>query len=123
VPIEEEGEACTPGYWKNVKMHDCEWAAAGYSPNDDFDSVFGTDWFSPDKTLRQALEAKNWEAGGCGKTARHGTAALLNAANPDVEYPMTKTEVINAVRNCEGNMLAGYNEYFPCPLNNCKDNY
>ena len=122
VPEEEEGDACTPGYWKNIRMHGCEWAAAGYAPNDDFDTVFGVDWFTPDKTLHQALKAKNSEGGGCGKTARHGTAALLNAANPDVDYPMTVSEVIDAVRACDGNLLAGYNEEFPCPLNNCKDN-
>jgi hypothetical protein len=123
VPVDEEGDSCTPGYWKNVRMHGCEWAAAGYSPTDDFDTVFGTDWFSPDKTLRQALEAKNSEGGGCGRTARHGTAALLNAANPDVNYPMTVAEVIAAVQSCDADMMAGYNEDLPCYLNNCKDNY
>jgi hypothetical protein len=115
------GDSCTPGYWKNIRMHGCEWAAAGYSPTDDFDTVFGTDWFSPNKTLHQALSAKNSEGGGCGQTARHGTAALLNAANPDVNYPMTVTEVINAVRSCSAKVMADYNEDLPCYLNNCKD--
>ena len=122
VPEPPGGDSCTPGYWKNERMHGCEWAAAGYAPTDDFDTVFGTDWFSPDKNLREALRAKNSEGGGCGQTARHGTAALLNAANPDVNYPMTVAEVKAAVQSCDAKMMADYNEDLPCYLNNCKDN-
>lgn len=104
------GSSCTPGYWKN---HEEDWPATGYSLSDDFDTVFGTDYFNPDKTLYQAL----WTGGGgLYRLGRHGTAALLNAAHPDVSYPLTVAEVIEAVQEEWTDMLADYNEDFPCPL-------
>jgi len=104
------GTSCTPGYWKN---HEEDWAATGFALTDDFDSVFGTDYFSPNRTLYEAL----WTGGGhLDRLGRHGTAALLNAAHPDVNYPLTVAEVIEAVQNEETDMLADYNEDFPCPL-------
>jgi hypothetical protein len=106
------GSSCTPGYWK-VPVHRGDWAATGYAPTDDFDSVFGTDYFDPDKTLLQAL----WTGGGgLMRLGRHGTAALLNAAHPGVNYPLTVAEVIQAVQDQETDMLAAYNEDLPCPL-------
>jgi len=50
--------------------------------------------------------------------ARHAVAALLNAAHPEVNYPMTQAEIINAVQNAitSGgaeslkNTLEGYNQ-------------
>ncbi|UCG53702.1 MAG: hypothetical protein JSW58_09160 [Candidatus Latescibacterota bacterium] len=122
IPIEREGESCTPGYWKNFRMHYCEWDAAGYTPTMDFDATFGTDYFNPDISLMSALRARGGDGNGYGRLARHGTAALLNAANPDVDFPMTEAEVKAAVQAGNASLLAGYNEDFPCPLNNCKDN-
>jgi hypothetical protein len=104
------GEGCTPGYWRN---HFEMWAATGYSPGDDFDSTFGVDLFDPDITLGDAI----WlGGGGANRLARHGTAALLSAAHPDVDYPYTVGEVILAVQGGDASTLAEANE-LECPLN------
>jgi len=92
IPIPGGFAGCTPGYWKN---HLDSWAATGYSPGDDFDATFGTDFFAPDITLD---DAANLGGGGINKTARHGTAALLSAAHPEVNYPYTVAEVIAYVQ-------------------------
>ncbi|MDH5515768.1 MAG: hypothetical protein OEY45_11480 [Gammaproteobacteria bacterium] len=98
------GEGCTPGYWKN---HLEDWPATGYSPGDDFDTTFGVDLFSPDITLEAAVNAKG---GGVKKLARHGTAALLSAAHPDVGYPFTEAEVIALVQAGDVDPLVAANE-------------
>lgn len=98
------GEGCTPGYWKN---HLEDWPPTGYSPNDDFDTTFGVDLFSRDITLDVAVNAKG---GGVKKLARHGTAALLSAAHPDVAYPFTEAEVIALVQAGDVDPLVAGNE-------------
>jgi hypothetical protein len=85
----------------------------GYAPGDDFDATFGTDYFDPDITLLEAVWARG---GGVNRLARHGTAALLSAASPDVAYPYTVDEVIAAVQAGDAGMLADANE-LGCPLN------
>jgi len=101
-PGEENGEGCTPGYWKN--HHD---AWIGLSPGDDFDTTFGVDFFDPDITLGRAVRLGG---GGIKKVARHGTAALLNALHPAVDYPASAAEVIAAVQAQDVEALAAYNE-------------
>jgi hypothetical protein len=106
VPVEvfDEGEGCTPGFWRN---HFEDWPPTGYSPSDDFDTTFGVDYFDPDITLGDAI----WlGGGGVNKIARHGTAALLNASSPDVEYPLTVAEVIAAVQAGDLGDIVEYNE-------------
>jgi hypothetical protein len=115
--VPEALEGCTPGYWKNTRMHYCEWDASGYGTDDDFDTVFGTNYFNPDRTL---LEALNSGGGGYDALGRHAVAALLSAANPGVNYGLTVNEVKAAVLAGNKNLLAHYNE-MGCPLNNCKD--
>jgi hypothetical protein len=115
--VPEDLEGCTPGYWKNVRMHYCEWEASGYETGDDFDSIFGTNYFNPDRTL---LEALNAGGGGYNALGRHGAAALLSAANPDVNYGLSVAEVIAAVQAGNKALLADNNE-MGCPLDNCKD--
>jgi hypothetical protein len=104
-----DGEGCTPGYWKN---HEEDWAATGFSLGDDFDAVFGTDYFDPDMTLFEAV----WHGGGgLWRLGRHGTAALLSAAHPDVDYGLTVAEVIAAVQAGDADTLEYHNE-LGCPL-------
>ena len=85
-------QGCTPGFFKNIRKHLDEWV--GYSPRDNFNAVFGV----------RAFDRKNlyWvlRKGGGGKYAlgRHAVAALLSAANPDVDYLYTEEEVIEMVR-------------------------
>ena len=98
------GEGCTPGYWRN---HFEDWPPTGYSPADIFDTVFGTAYFTPTYTLGQAI---NQGGGGLNRLARHGTAALLSAAHPDVDYPYTVAEVIFMVQAGMIDPLAAANE-------------
>jgi hypothetical protein len=91
----------------------------GYFPYQKFDVVFGVTAFG-NKTLLQVLGT-----GGGGKFAlgRHAVAALLNAANPNVDYEYTTAQVIAIVRQAFAggdyesakNRLAGENES-TCPL-------
>ena len=114
-------EGCTPGYWKQEQHFD-SWIPTGYAPEDLFSDVFGFSitilWSERGKpqplstpTLLQALEANG---GGDSRLARHGVAALLNAAHPDVAYPIA--DVIKAVRDGNVDELVEANE-LGCPLN------
>lgn len=86
------GEGFTPGFWRN---HMEEWT--GYLPSAIFDDVFGVN-NSRDSDLN--LEQAVWMKGGHEKALiRHATAALLNAAHPDVDYAYTEAEVIAMVQD------------------------
>jgi hypothetical protein len=104
-------DGCTPGYWKN---HLDEWGPTGLHPADSFNATFGVDFFDPDITLDQAVNARG---GRINKVARHGTAALLNVLHPDVSYPLTLDEVIELVRAGLADSLADFNE-LGCPVDN-----
>jgi len=123
VPGEYEG--LTPGFWKN---HPEVWE--GYSPTDKFADVFGVSitinagkkTANTDPTLIEALAAKggvNEKKGVYDALARHAVAALLNAAHTDVTYPLTATEIINAVNQAIGNADMTDAE----PLKNMLDTY
>jgi hypothetical protein len=105
-PPPPEFAGCTPGYWKQDQHLD-SWGPTELAPGDDFDSTFGVDYFDPDITLFDAVLAKG---GGVKKIARHGTAALLNALHPAVEYPLSDAEVIAAVQAGDVEELVSYNE-------------
>ncbi len=93
------GEGCTPGGWRN---HLGAWPPTGLSPDDDFDTIFGVDLFDPDKTLNQTIRLGG---GGVRKLARHGTACLLNAASPGVDYDLTEEQCIDIIRTGSSNGL------------------
>ena len=78
-------EGCTPGYWKQMHHYD-SWV--NYSPTDSFASVFGRT-VDGVTDLLSALKAKG---GGLNALSRHATAALLNAANADVNSTAFPTE-------------------------------
>lgn len=103
-------EACTPGYWKN---HYESWV--GYAPDQDFDTVFGTDLFSPNMTLQQAIRAGG---GGLNVVARFGVASLLSAAHRDVDFALTVEQVIALVQARNGAALAAQfpDGEYECPL-------
>jgi hypothetical protein len=77
------GEGCSPAFWKNLKKSGDAWAVP-YAPDYSFESAFGVD--TPNTGDLQLLDAL--KAGGGVEAAlwRHATAALLNAASPDVGY-------------------------------------
>lgn len=103
------GGFCSPGYFKK---HLDAWGPTGYAPGDDFDTVFGVDYFDPDITL---LDAVNLKGGGVNALARTGTASLLSAAHPGVNYPLTEAEVIAAVQAGDKALLDQYID-FDCPI-------
>ena len=53
--------------------------------------------------------------GDLNRLARHGASGLLNAAHPDVDYPLTLAEVIAAVQAGDADLLEWANE-LGCPL-------
>lgn len=88
----ENDQACSFGYWKNNLG---EWAAAGLSPADEFDGIFGTDAFPAGFTLQDALDLGG---GGVARLARRGAAALLSANHPGVAYLWSPLQVIAKLR-------------------------
>ncbi len=115
-PQEIGDDGCTPGYWKN---HLNRWV--GYRPTDSFNETFGVVAFTPDITLNDAIRRRG---GGINALARHATAALLNAAHPDVDYALTEAQILQLVQSAVGarsrteqakNTLADFNEA-GCPL-------
>jgi len=92
------GEGCTPGFWKNNAD---KWGAVaweGYTPGQTLESVFDVpDSLGLDsKTLLQALEFKGGKGvqGAAQILLRAGVAALLNAANPNIDYAKSASEII-----------------------------
>ena len=96
--VEERGEGCTPGFWKNNMP---PWGPTGWSTFDPFEIVFGTgpDPFATSKlrvddpTLLEVLGARG---GGINALSRHAVAALLNASHPDISYGMGPAAIIAA---------------------------
>jgi hypothetical protein len=98
-PVESTGEeGCTPGFWKN--HHEC-WCEA-YDPGDRVDSVFTIPAELSelaDDTLGAALKYKGGgEAIGAARNLlRHAVAAILNACNDNIDYPMTVAGIVTDV--------------------------
>jgi hypothetical protein len=82
-------QGCTPGFWKN---HTGVWV--GFGPGQLFNGVFGVN-YQPTLTLHDALRLNG---GGFAALARHAAAALLNTANPDINYGLDAAQVIAAVQ-------------------------
>jgi hypothetical protein len=103
-------EGCTPGYWKQEQHFD-SWV--GWVPTqpltDMFVAIIGSELFdlmmkqesgAPNvklglATLDQALEFPNDY--GIGQMFRHGVAAVLNAANPDVAFGYSVVQIQDLV--------------------------
>ena len=83
-------EGCTPGFWKN---HTEDWDV--YVPGQTVMSVFSE---APDSVANLTL-LKGLKNGGGQEEAltRHAIAALLGAANDEVDYPLTVQQVIDMV--------------------------
>jgi len=103
-----------------VRRYD-SWAAP-YLPDDDFSDYFDNAF--PDMSLVDVLKQGG---GGLKALGRHAVAALLNAANPDVDYDLTTADVIMAFNdlypgatkqqyNALKDEFADFNEQ-GCPLN------
>lgn len=113
-------QGCTPGFWKNSPG---SWPPTGYATTDLYNTIFGVSAFSSNPTLMQALSTGG---GGAIALGRASTAALLAAAHPNVNYPLTTSQIITLVQAAfasGGNiastatLLDGYNNA-SCPLAN-----
>jgi hypothetical protein len=89
-------EACSQGFWKN---HVDRWGPTGFTPNMRFVDAFEiTDFSSPeipssfDKDMT-FLEAASQTGGSFNQLLLQGSAALLNAAHPDVDYPYSVLQI------------------------------
>jgi hypothetical protein len=86
------GEQCTPGFWKqNVSLQ--YWLAAGFSPNDQFQDVFGV----PTMFGLTLMDVLNTGGGGVNALGRHAVAALLNASQPASTYAYSPAEITSSV--------------------------
>jgi hypothetical protein len=87
-------QGCTLGYWKT---HVDEWSNTGYSPDQLVSSVFGN--APADLGSATLLDALSFGGGPDVEGAaqlllQQAVAALLNAADPGVNYPLTPSKVI-----------------------------
>jgi len=92
-------EGCPPSFWvsaTNSNSRSAGWPS-GYLP----DQKFGEPSYfnnaiaissGKDPTLLASL---NSQGDGINKLARHAVAALLNAAHPEIEYPLSITQIIS----------------------------
>lgn len=130
-PTSSVSQGCTPGYWKQPHHFD-SWVATGYSPNQTLESVFDIpNSFGIDNdSLATAL---SYHGGSTTKAAaqillRAGVAALLNSADPDINYSLTTAQVISQINaalasNNRATILSlatqldQYNNRGGCPLN------
>ena len=89
-------EGCSPGYWKN---HLDSWADTGYSPDQTVASVGFVGSGRDSMKLSQALALKGGSTiqGAKDILLRAAVAALLNAADPNVSYPLTVAQVLAEV--------------------------
>lgn len=125
---DDPAQGCTPGFWKNRGLSIGEWALAGYNPSANVTTVFNN--VRPAQagaSLHQALSFGGGPGldGGQKILLRAAVAALLNAAHPDVSYPVSAASVISQVNTALGGTRAamlslaetldGYNNA-GCPL-------
>ena len=61
----------------------------------DFDTVFGVDWFNPNRTLQVAITTPGDTQGVVllGTLGFHVVAAQLNINSPDVDFGLTQTQL------------------------------
>ena len=92
-------EGLTPGFWKNHTGAGgaplAGWNNAGLSPQASYEALFGVDVPNSAPTLLQALSANG---GGVNALLRHSAAALLNAADPYVDYYYSREQIISMVK-------------------------
>ena len=92
----EGGEGCTPGFWKNNadKKGASQWTDP-YDPDDLVSSVFSA---APTGIGSKTLLAGLQQGGGqLDALTRHAIAAVLSAAHPDIDYPLTVDEIVDMV--------------------------
>jgi hypothetical protein len=128
-------EGCTPGYYKNLRKHLFAWVQAGYDPNQSVASVFSEAANAPYSALGAASlhDGLSFQGGDSVEEKaeillRAAIAAVLNASNPNVEYPRSAGAVIAdvnaALASQDPSVILGlasdldYDNNRGCPLGN-----
>lgn len=114
-PPHDDFQGCSPGYWKQSQHFD-SWVT--YHIGDSFKTIFNVNY---KQTLLQALQQNGGKEKALGRQA---VAALLNAANPQVNYFYSQTQIINIVQTAfatkkyeEATELLEEQNTSMCPLN------
>jgi hypothetical protein len=86
-------QGCTIGFWCQQPQ---TWGPTNYNTTDIFDTVFGVALFGANVTLLEAvcLDIGEPPVTLVEQLAAQATAALLNAAHPNISYPLTEAQVI-----------------------------
>ena len=92
-------QGCSPGYWKN---HADSWTTTGYTTAQSVQSAFSGASGYPNLSQSTLLGSLGFHGGSDldgagGNLLRAGTASLLNAAHPNIDFPRTEAAVINDV--------------------------
>jgi hypothetical protein len=92
--VRQTTQGCSHGFWKNNTG-----AWVGYAPSTTLGSAFAN--VPPSLANNTFSEALNFQGnvGSEGRLLLQAVAALLNAAHPDVGYPLTEAEVKARVSN------------------------
>jgi hypothetical protein len=111
-------QACSAGYWRN---NIDDWCPTGFNPVDNFcfagpatlfvDAFGITDFsspeippsFDPGLTLLQAL---NMPGGSFSQTLFQGSAALMNAAHPDVDFPVIPARIKRVMQDAFAGVIS-----------------
>ncbi|MBT8478454.1 MAG: hypothetical protein KJO06_06025 [Gemmatimonadetes bacterium] len=127
-PPQGGGQGCTPGYWRQ-SQHFGDWT--NHDPSDSFGSLFDLPGSleRPEHDVSPAgltlLDAVKLRGGKVNALIRHTVAALLNAANPSVDYDYTEQQVIDkfnaAIAGSAGDIESQKNDFARlneqgCPL-------
>ena len=112
-------QGCSQGFWGNLNNVE-HWLPTGFLPTDSFNTVFDRNVFNATFTLIQAV---NLQGGNLNALARQTVAALLNAAHPNINFPLTVDQVIEMFQTAFDSGVYGptielfeaLNEAF-CPL-------
>lgn len=97
-------EGLTPGYWQNIRKHLGDWIAP-YTPDTPLGDVFeNTSLYDlEDDTMIDALSPSYGggpEVIDMARTLlRAATAAVLNAAHPNIDYPISEEDIIGEVND------------------------
>jgi len=98
-PPPPPSQGCSPGYWKN---HPGSWTATPYTTFQSVQSAFSAASGYPSLGSATLLDSLSFQGGSdlngaAGNLLRAGTASLLNASHPKVNFPRTAAAVLSDV--------------------------
>lgn len=97
------GQGCTPGFWKthtDTAKYPNAWPPTGYSSSQTVGSVFAVPYASlANATLAEGLAFQGGDSveGKSEILLRAAIAAVLNAAHPNINYPLSVAGIVGTV--------------------------